>query len=72
MRIFSERRRPMHLGRYKMEKIKRVDKPTTLITGNIKGVPKRAGFFVRAFYGDLGKKPGEEIRRFMTKNPLNE
>jgi reductive dehalogenase len=71
MRIFSQRKRPMHLGRYKMEKIKRVDKPTTLITDDIKGVPKRAGFFVRAFYGDLGKKPGEEIRRFITKNPLN-
>ncbi|NQU72941.1 MAG: reductive dehalogenase [Rhodospirillales bacterium] len=71
MRIFSGRKRPMHLGRYKMEKIKRVDKPTTLITDKVKGVPKRAGFFVRAFYGDLGKKPGEEIRRFITKNPLN-
>ncbi len=71
MRIFSGRKRPMHLGRYKMEKIKRVDKPTTLITDKVKGVPKRAGFFVRAFYGDLGKNPGEEIRRFITKNPLN-
>lgn len=54
-----------------MEKIKRVDKPTTLITDKVKQVPKRAGFFVRAFYGDLGPKAGKEIRRFITKNPLN-
>ena len=39
----------MHLGRYPMEKLRRVDRPTTLITENVKQVPKRAGFFVRAF-----------------------
>ena len=61
----------MHLGRYPMEKLRRVDRPTTLITENVKQVPKRAGFFVRAFYGDLGPKPAREIRRFITKNPLN-
>ena len=61
----------MHLGRYPMEKIKRVERPTTLITDAVKQVPKRAGFFVRAFYGDLGPKPAKEIRRFITKNPLN-
>jgi hypothetical protein len=43
-----------------MEKINRVDKPTTLITDDIKQVPKRAGFFVRAFYGDLGPTAGKK------------
>ncbi|HCH57676.1 MAG TPA: hypothetical protein DEV64_11365, partial [Rhodospirillaceae bacterium] len=57
--------------RFPMEKIKQVDEPTTLITGDIKRVPKRAGFFVRAFFGDLGPKAKKEIRRFITKNPLN-
>ena len=71
MRVFSRKKRPPHLGKYKMEKIKRVDKPTTLITDDIKQVPKRAGFFVRAFYGDLGPTAGKEIRRFITKHPLN-
>ena len=71
MRIFSRRNRPLHMGKYPMEKIKRVDKMTTLITDDIKRVPKRAGFFVRAFYGDLGPKAGKEIRRFITKSPLN-
>ena len=71
MRILSRKKRPLHLGRYKTEKIRRVDRPTTLITDAVKQVPKRAGFFVRAFYGDLGPKAGEEIRRFITKHPLN-
>ena len=71
MRLLSRKKRPMHLGRYPMEKIRRVDRPTTLITDDVKQVPKRAGFFVRAFYGDLGPKPASEIRRFITKNPLN-
>ena len=71
MRLLSGKKRPMHLGRYPMEKIRRVDRPTTLITDGVKQVPKRAGFFVRAFYGDLGPKPAREIRRFITKNPLN-
>lgn len=71
MRFLSRRKRPLHMGHYPMEKIKRVDKMTTLITDDIKRVPKRAGFFVRAFYGDLGPKAGKEIRRFITKSPLN-
>jgi reductive dehalogenase len=71
MRILSRKKRPMHLGAFPMEKLKRVDVPTTLITGDIKRVPKRADGFVRAFFGDLGPKPKTEIRRFITKNPLN-
>ena len=71
MNILSRKRRPMHLGPYPMEKIKRVDKPTTLITDNVKQVPKRAGFFFRAFYGDLGDTAKREVRRFITKSPLN-
>lgn len=71
MAWFSSRKRPMHLGRYPMEKIRRVDEPTTLITDDIERVPKRAGFFVRCAHGDVGPKAGEEIKRFITKTPLN-
>ena len=71
MPLFSSRKRPMHMGRYPMEKIRKVDVPTTLITDDVKQVPKRAGFFVRAFHGDLGEKAGTEIKRFITKTPLN-
>ncbi len=71
MRVFSRKNRPMHLGAYPMEKIKRVDRPTTLITDAVKAMPKRADFFVRAFMGDLGTKAGTEIKRFVTKQPFN-
>ena len=52
-------------------KFRKVDVPTTLITDDVKQVPKRAGFFVRAFHGDIGEKAGTEIKRFITKTPLN-
>ncbi len=71
MRIFSRKKRAPHLGEYPMEKIKRVEAPTTLITDQVRRVPKRAGFFVRAYFGDLGKRPAEEVRRFITKSPLS-
>jgi len=54
-----------------MEKIRRVATPTTLITDHVQRVPKRAGFFMRAFHGDLGERAAKEIRRFITKSPLN-
>lgn len=71
MRLFSSKKRPPHLGRYPMEAIQRVDQPTTLITDEVKRVPKRAGFFVRAFHGDLGDKAKTEVKRFIMKTPLN-
>jgi reductive dehalogenase len=71
MRILSRKKRPPHLGRYAMERLRRVDTPTTLITDQVRQVPKRAGFFVRAYFGDLGKRPAQEVRRFITKSPLN-
>ncbi|MFQ6026742.1 MAG: Fe-S protein, partial [Dehalococcoidia bacterium] len=71
MGIFSSRKRPMHLGKYPMEAIKRVDRPTTEISEDIPRVPKRAGFFVRARYGDLGPRPQREVSRFASKYPLS-
>ncbi len=70
-RLRSRKKRPMHMGSFPMEKIKRVDKPTTLITDQVKSVPKRADGFVRAYFGDLGPKAATEIKRFVTKNPFN-
>ncbi|MCW5770638.1 MAG: hypothetical protein KIT16_03305, partial [Rhodospirillaceae bacterium] len=69
--LFSNKKRPMHLGRFPMEKIKRVDRPTTYIGPNVKPVPKRADGFVRAFKGDFGPTAEREIRRFVTKQPFN-
>jgi len=67
----EEDQRPLHLGRYAMEKIKRVDEPTTLVLRDeIRRVPKRADLFSRALAGDLGEKPQAERRRFAVKHPL--
>jgi reductive dehalogenase len=43
---------------FPMEKIRRQEKPTTLVDeARIPRLPKRASFFNRAFIGDLGKGP---------------
>lgn len=68
--IFS-RKRPFHLGKYPMEKVKRVDSTTTKITNDIPRVPKRANFFSRAAFGDLGNKAAEGVRNFVTKSPYS-
>lgn len=62
--------RALHLGPYPMEKIKRVDRPTTLVNeAKVKRVAKRAEFFQRALMGDLGEKAQRERNRFAVKNP---
>ncbi len=67
----EEDKRPLHLGKYEMESIKRVDEPTTLVLRDeIKRMPKRADLFSRALAGDLGEKPAKERRRFAVKHPL--
>jgi ferredoxin len=53
--------RPLHMGRYPMEKIKRRDRTTTYINPDqIKRVPQRHEFFSRAQFGDLGEAPQRE------------
>ncbi|MFN0159708.1 MAG: Fe-S protein [Burkholderiales bacterium] len=67
----EEATRPMHLGRYPMETIKRVAEPTTLVLRDeIMRNSKRADLFTRALAGDLGEKPKAERMRFATKHPL--
>jgi ferredoxin len=67
----EEAKRPLHLGRYQMERIKRVDEPTTLVLRDeIRRMPKRADLFSRALAGDLGEKFARERRRFAVKHPL--
>lgn len=64
-------RRPVHLGRWPMERIRRVDAPTTLVLGDqITRVPKRADLFTRALAGDLGERAQHERSRFAIKHPL--
>lgn len=64
-------RRPLHLGPYPMERIRRIPQPTTLILADeIKRVPKRGNFFTRALHGDLGARAERERPRFATKHPF--
>ncbi len=63
--------RPLHLGRYPMETLKRVPEPTTLILRDeIIRNSKRADLFTRALAGDLGEKAKVQRMRFATKHPL--
>ena len=62
--------RPLHMGRYPMEKIKRVDQSTTLIIEDeVPRVPVRAGGFPRAAHGDMGPKFQAEVKVFAYKTP---
>ena len=46
-----------------MERIQRVDEPTTLVLRDeIKRMPKRADLFTRALAGDLGERPSASAR----------
>ena len=72
MRFMRYKYRDPHLGKYPMETVKRVDKPTTRIDAEaIKRVPFRASFFTRPFYGDLGKRAKAERPRMIHKYPLS-
>ena len=71
VQLFSRRSRPIHMGRYPMEKIRRVAEPTTCISPNVPRVPMRANFFTRAARGDLGDKAGRERRERFAKTPLS-
>jgi len=54
-----------------METVKRVDRPTTLIIDDeVPQVPKRAEFFARSEFGDLGEKSRVERGRFSFKHPF--
>ncbi|MDJ0767353.1 MAG: reductive dehalogenase domain-containing protein [Ilumatobacter sp.] len=62
--------RPLHMGRQPMERIKRVDEPTTLIIADeVQRVPVRAGGFPRAAHGDLGPKFQNDVKVFAYKTP---
>lgn len=63
--------RPLHLGRYPMEKVKRVDQPTTQISDKIPRMPQRSSFFERARAGDSRPKPKREMSRLLSEYPLS-
>ncbi|MCC0081617.1 MAG: 4Fe-4S dicluster domain-containing protein [Rhodobacter sp.] len=65
--------REFRMGPYPFERLKRVDEPTTLIDeARVPRFPKRADFFARALYGDMGKavQDGAKGGRYVAKSPI--
>lgn len=65
--------RDFHLGPHPFETIKRVDEPTTLIDeARVPRFPKRADFFARALFGDMGKQVQEATKggMYVMKSPI--
>jgi hypothetical protein len=57
---------------FPMHKIKRVDRPTTLINANeVQRVREREAGFCKAAAGDYGPVLQREFRRFVPKHPLS-
>jgi hypothetical protein len=68
----QQAKRASQLERYPMDRVGRVERPTTLILDDeVPRAPKRAAFFERALQGDLGEKSQRERTRFSFKHPLS-
>lgn len=65
--------RDYRMGPYPFERIKRVESPTTFIDEErVPRPPKRASWFERALYGDLGSRPREASIgvHYVVKSPI--
>ncbi len=65
--------REFRLGPHPFESIKRVDAPTTFIDPErVPRFPKRADFFARALFGDMGKSVQEAAKgaHYVMKSPI--
>lgn len=66
-------RRDFHMGPHPFETLKRVDQPTTLIDGaRVPRFPKRADFFARALFGDMGEAVQNATKggMYVAKSPI--
>ncbi len=67
------RSRPFRLGPHPFETVKRVEAPTTFIDEQrVPRFPKRADFFARALFGDMGKAVQEAAKGgyYVMKSPI--
>ena len=69
--LIRGQKRPQHLGKYRMEMVKRVPRTTTHVSDDVPRLPKRANFFMRALHGDMGPKMKAQFPHFVTKFPLS-
>ena len=58
------------LGPYPLERLKRVDKPTTYIGPNVQRVSEYDAGFLKAGRGEYGPRLKAEASRFVSKEPL--
>ncbi len=58
------------LGPYPVDRLKRVERPTTVITEHIPRFDQREHGFARAMRGDFGPATTHQFQRFITKHPL--
>lgn len=66
-------KREFRMGAYPFETLKRVDEPTTFIDQErVPRFPKRADFFARALFGDMGKNVQEAAKggMYVMKSPI--
>ncbi len=59
------------LGHYPLERLKRVDSPTTYVGPNVQRVSERQAGFMKAAWGDYGSHLRDEMRRFIKKEPVS-
>jgi reductive dehalogenase len=67
------RDREFRMGAFPFEKLGRVDEPTTFIdAARVPRFPKRADFFARALFGDMGKNVQEAAKggMYVLKSPI--
>jgi reductive dehalogenase len=58
------------LGHYPLERLKRVDKPTSYIGPDVQRVSEREAGFIKAAKGDYGPRLEAEAARFVSKEPV--
>lgn len=66
-------KREFRMGAFPFEKLKRVEEPTTFIDHErVPRFPKRADFFARALFGDMGKNVQEAAKggMYVMKSPI--
>lgn len=58
------------LGHYPLERLKRVDQPTTYIGPHVRRVRERQAGFIKAAKGEYGARLEREAKRFVSKEPV--
>ncbi len=58
------------LGPYPLERLRRVDQPTTYVGPYIQRVSERQAGFIKAAWGDYGPRLKAEVDRFVEKEPV--